>query len=129
MAAKRRGLVEKFGYDCKNAAHCIRLLRMGIEFLKDGELYVEREDAPQLIDIKTGKWSLEQVKTETDRLFKLSEEAYLNSSLPIKPDYDKINKLCVDVIECAWEGIKFNEKISFVLGNSAINKNYIFSGL
>jgi predicted nucleotidyltransferase len=101
MGAKRKGLVEKFGYDCKNAAHLIRLLRMGIEFLKDGELYVKREDAPQLLDIKRGAWTLEQVKTEADRLFKLSEETYLNSTLPKHLDMEKINDLTITIIEKA----------------------------
>lgn len=36
MGAKRRALVEKFGYDTKNASHLIRLLRMGIEFPHHG---------------------------------------------------------------------------------------------
>ena len=98
MGAKRKGLVEKYGYDCKNAAHLIRLLRMGIEFLKDGELYVKREDAPQLLDIKHGKWTLEQVKGEADRLFKLSEEIYLKSTLPKEPDFKKVNKLLCEII-------------------------------
>jgi len=62
MGTKRKMLVEKYGYDCKNAAHLIRLLRMGVEFLKDGRLYVMREDAKQLIEIKRGEWTLEQVK-------------------------------------------------------------------
>lgn len=61
MGKKRKELVEKFGYDCKNAAHCIRLLRMGIEFLREGVLHVHREDAPQLVEIKMGGWKLEQV--------------------------------------------------------------------
>ena len=33
MGAKRKELVAKHGYDTKNAAHLIRLLRMGIEFM------------------------------------------------------------------------------------------------
>jgi predicted nucleotidyltransferase len=66
MSQKRKQLVDKWGYDCKNASHLIRLLRMGIEFLTDGKLQVFREDAPELIDIKTGKWSLEKVQKESD---------------------------------------------------------------
>ena len=105
MGAKRKQLVDKFGYDTKNASHLIRLLRMGIEFLKDGELYVFREDAPQLLDIKLGEWSLERVKSEAARLFKLSEETYLNSNLPKYPDKDKINDLCIEVVRLTpWNG-------------------------
>lgn len=103
MGAKRKAIVDKFGYDTKNASHLIRLLRMGIEFLKDGELYVYREDAPQLLDIKLGKWTLEKVKMESDRLFKMSEEAYLKSTLPAKPDSKMINQLCVNVIQTAHQ--------------------------
>jgi predicted nucleotidyltransferase len=102
MGAKRKGLVEKYGYDCKNAAHLIRLLRMGIEFLVEGNLYVLREDASQLLEIKRGEWTLEQVKTEADKLFKLAEEAYIRSSLPNESNRAAANLLSVDVIECAY---------------------------
>jgi predicted nucleotidyltransferase len=98
MGAKRKKLVEQFGYDCKNAAHLIRLLRMGIEFLKDGELYVKREDAPQLLAIKRGEWPLARVKEEAERLFKMAEEVYVKSTLPKGPDLKKINVLSVEIL-------------------------------
>ena len=100
MGEKRKSLVEKFGYDCKNAAHLIRLLRMGIEFLTEGELYVERKnDATQLLEIKRGEWKLEQVKAEADKLFGLCELAYINSTLPAKPNHEEINKMCVRILK------------------------------
>jgi predicted nucleotidyltransferase len=98
MGEKRKKLVEKFSYDCKNASHLIRLLRMGIEFLTDGKLRVFREDAPELKDIKTGKWSLERVKAEANRLFILSQEAFVRSKLPEKPDTEKVEKLLIEII-------------------------------
>lgn len=98
MGAKRRELVRKAGYDSKNAAHLIRLLRMGIEFLVEGELHVERADAEQLLEIKRGEWPFERVKAESERLFKLAEEAYVRSSLPPKPDTEKAERLCMDII-------------------------------
>lgn len=103
MGDKRRKLVEKFGFDTKNAAHLVRLLRMGIEFLKDGNLQVLREDASQLLEIKRGEWSLERITTEADRLFAVAEQAFLNSGLPESVDRDAVNDLCVDVIEIALE--------------------------
>ena len=99
MGDKRKKLVEKFGYDCKNACHLIRLLRMGIEYLTEGRLYVKRKDASQLLEIKRGEWSLEKVQEEADRLFKLAEEAYIRSPLPSEPDMEKVNKLCVEICE------------------------------
>jgi predicted nucleotidyltransferase len=104
MGEKRGKLVEKYGYDTKNAAHLIRLLRMGIEFLVDGELNVEREDARQLLEIKRGEWTIEQVEKESERLFKVAEEAYIHSSLPKEPDHAAINDLCIDIVKSVLNG-------------------------
>lgn len=98
MGQKRRELVRRVGYDAKNAAHLIRLLRMGIEFLTEGTMHVERVDAPELLDIKRGAWPLEKVKAEAERLFQLSQEAYVRSSLPPEPDRDRAERLCVEMI-------------------------------
>jgi len=99
MGAKRKKLVEKFGYDCKNAAHLIRLLRMGIEFLTEGKLYVFREDNHQLLSIKRGEWSLDKVKAEAERLFKMAEEAYMRSKLPNEPKYEKAEELLMEITQ------------------------------
>lgn len=98
MGQKRRELVRRVGYDAKNAAHLIRLLRMGIEFLTEGMVHVERADAPELLDIKRGAWSLDKVKAEAERLFQLSREAYVRSSLPAEPDCARAEQLCVELI-------------------------------
>jgi len=101
MGEKRKRLVEKFGYDTKNAAHLIRLLRMGIEFLSDGILHVKRQDSQQLLEIKRGEWTFDQVKSEAEKLFVLAEKAYEQSKLPEKLSMDLVNKLCVEIIETA----------------------------
>jgi uncharacterized protein len=98
MGKKRRELVRRVGYDAKNAAHLIRLLRMGIEFLTEGTLNVERADAPELLSIKRGEWPLDKVKAEAERLFQLAQEAYVRSSLPSEPDRDSAERLCVGMI-------------------------------
>lgn len=99
MGAKRKELVQRYGYDTKNAAHLIRLLRMGIEYLTDGELRVYRVDNHELKDIKQGKWSLEKIKSESESLFKLAREAYVRSPLPNQPDRDRAEKLLMEIIE------------------------------
>ncbi len=98
MGEKRKQLVQKYSYDTKNGAHLIRLLRMGIEYLTEGRLHVKRQDATQLLEIKRGEWSLEQVQKEADRLFILAEEAYVRSSLPAEPPKDKVNSLCIEML-------------------------------
>ena len=114
MGQKRKQLVEKHGYDTKNAAHCIRLLRMGIEFLNEHRFYIDRsqKDGPQLLEIKRGEWELAKVKEEAERLFKRAEEAYDRCSLPIQPDVNEVNRLLVTilnphffpVVEAGWKG-------------------------
>lgn len=103
MGEKRRALVEKFGYDTKNAAHLIRILRMGIEFLRDEELNVKRYDAPELLAIKHGEWSLAKVKSEAERLFRRAEEANDRSALPARPDRDRVNSLCTTIVRMSLE--------------------------
>lgn len=98
MGQKRKALVDKFGYDCKNAQHLIRLLRQGIEFLETGQLIVERPDRGELIQIKHGEWSIEKVKREADVLFSRMEEAYRKSALPEAPDLISIEKLVQKIL-------------------------------
>jgi predicted nucleotidyltransferase len=99
MGEKRKRLVKQYGYDTKNAAHLIRLLRMGIEYLSEGRLYVKRQDATQLLEIKHGEWTLEQVQKEADRLFVLAHESYVRSNLPSEPNKKAINDLCVTMLK------------------------------
>lgn len=103
MGDKRRRLVERHGYDTKNAAHLIRLLRMSIEFLDTGSLRVLRQDAEELLEIKRGLWSLPQVKNESNRLFGLAEGAYMRTKLPPRPNMEVVNKLCVNIINMHYE--------------------------
>lgn len=101
MGEKRKQLVQQHGYDTKNAAHLIRLLRMGMEFLTTGELNVMRHDSQQLISIKKGELKLEEIQAMADDLFKKSEEAFIRSPLPAKPDYKKAEEILIQIIkEC-----------------------------
>lgn len=98
MGEKRKNLVKEFGYDTKNAAHLIRLLNMGIEFLTEGNLYIKRKDSQYLLEIKRGKYSLDYIKKESENLFKLAKEAYIKSSLPDKPDRKKVESLLIKLL-------------------------------
>lgn len=103
MGAKRKAIVEQFGFDTKNASHLIRLLRTGIEFLETGELRVYREaDAAELVAIKRGEWSLERVKAEAERLFREADQAKDRSRLPKAPDFARAERL---LIELTREGL------------------------
>jgi len=101
---RRRERFEKFGYDCKNAAHLIRLLRMGIEALGTGEINVARHDAKQLKEIKIGKWTLRQVEKEASRLQILLDEAFVRCTLSARPDYKKAEQLLIDILASEIQG-------------------------
>lgn len=98
MGEKRKALVDKFGFDTKNAQHLIRLLRQGIEFLQTGELEVERKDRAELIQIKQGAWSIEKVKRVASDLFKEMEQANAESKLPAQPDREAADKLVQEIL-------------------------------
>jgi len=108
MGEKRKRLVEKFGFDCKNASHLIRLLRMCAEFLVDGRFYAHRtKDSEELLAIKRGEWTLDKVMMEANQLFKECETLYSQSTLPESPDDEAINKLCVKLLKMHFANIGY----------------------
>lgn len=99
LGDKRKNLVLEYGYDTKNAAHLIRLLKMCIEFLDTGEMIVKRtEDRDYLLSVKQGKHPLSDIKKLSDQLFADAKIAYEKSALPEKPDYHKAEQLLVEII-------------------------------
>lgn len=98
MGAKRKALADLHGYDTKNAAHLVRLLRMGAEFQRTGEMTVYRTfDRQQILDIKQGKWPLEEVKLLAAKLFDEAEHALYESVLPEEIDRDAVDELAVRI--------------------------------
>lgn len=91
-------LIEKFGYDTKNAVHLIRLLRMGLEVLTTGEVHVYREhDREELLGIRGGAMSYTQVVAEAERMLKECELALPTSPLPEEPDAKSVEDWLMDV--------------------------------
>lgn len=98
MGDKRKQLVLRDGYDSKNAAHLIRLLRMCKEFMATGEMVVDRPDAEELLAIKAGKWKLDDVKRLSDDLFAECKHARDISPLPSEPDRDGAERVLIDIV-------------------------------
>lgn len=104
MGEKRKQLVEKHGYDSKNAAHLVRLLRMGAEFLRSGEMIVDRRDAGDadaMLAIKRGEWTLEAVKAHAEDLLEQMRQAREVSLLPNEPDMRLVDALLMDILSIA----------------------------
>lgn len=98
MGDKRKQLVLEHGYDSKNAAHLIRLLRMAVEFFQTGEMQVKRPDAAELLDIKRGRWKLETIKELAASLFADARAAKDIAQMPDEPDYKAAENITVRLI-------------------------------
>lgn len=109
QSAVRREYIEKYGYDVKAAAHLIRLLRMGVEFLRTGDLTVRRPDVHDLLRVKQGLVPQDEVVAEAERLFGEAERALRESELPEEPDRDKAQLVLIDLL---WDrlGAHFSNK-------------------
>jgi uncharacterized protein len=99
MGEKRKKIVREFGYDCINASHAVRLLKMCLEFLETEKLNVYRENDRQLLlDIKSGEWGINRILTYSAHLLSRTEDAYKKSKLPEEPDYERANSIFMDII-------------------------------
>lgn len=82
------------------AAHAIRLMRMGQEFLLEGVPKVFRDtDREELLEIKEGKRTLEEVKNLYGAELLNLEKAFRESTLPDKDTKHAVNKLLFEVME------------------------------
>lgn len=99
----RSALEEHFGYDTKHAMHLVRLLRMGVEALRDGQVVVKRPDAAELLSIRNGAWTYEQLVEYAEHMDREVHEVwYKKTSLPKTPDLHFAAKLLMDVQDSIW---------------------------
>jgi len=115
----RVSLLEQFGYDTKFMSHSIRIYRMAREALETGFLNVYRPDREFLLDVKVGKYKLEDIvvmgkNSEGKDTFvggllaeelRLFNEALAKTKLPTDPPFQKIENLLIKVQK---EALSFN---------------------
>jgi predicted nucleotidyltransferase len=96
----RAAIEEKFGYDCKHAYHLIRLMRMAHEILTTGKVIVKRHDREELLAIRYGSWTYEQLLEWAEAQDKLLQKVYEDCTIiPNSPDRNAIDKLCIALVE------------------------------
>jgi uncharacterized protein len=104
----RSALEAKVGYDAKHAMHCMRLLHMGIEILKEGVVIVNREkagDAPLLRSVRNCEYSYEQIMAMATESQAELETLYRTSALPKTVDRSAMSELCEELVELqGWNG-------------------------
>jgi uncharacterized protein len=95
----RAELEAKHGFDTKHAMHLVRLMRMCREILDTGSVFVKRSDREELLAIRNGAWSYEQLVEWSEKQDKELTERMKLSSLPHSADREKLDQVCVQLVE------------------------------
>ena len=86
-------------YDTKNIMHTFRLLDMALEIARDGEVHVRRPNASWLLEVRTGKFSYDEILNLSEERLLEIKATFEKSTLPDEPDHDKISNLLREVQE------------------------------
>lgn len=95
----RSALEAKFGYDTKHAMHLVRLMRMCNEILATGKVHVRRPDAEELVAIRYGVWSYDQLIEHAEALDAQCGLLYETSPLAYEPDRPWLDAWLVDITD------------------------------
>lgn len=101
---KRAELEAKYGFDSKHGMHLVRLMRMCKEILETNRVQVKRPDREELLAIRNGAWSYDQLIAWAEDQEKEMEALYKKSTLPHGPDRKALDALCVDLTEASLAG-------------------------
>lgn len=94
----RAELERRYGYDTKHAMHLLRLLRMAVEILSTGRVFVRRPDADDLLAVRRGALPFDDLLAQADALGARIEELAETSALPARPDEETLNRLCASLV-------------------------------
>ena len=96
---KRAALEAQHGYDTKHAMHLVRLLRMCREILTTAEVVVRRPDRDELLAVRDGAWSYDQLIEWADAANRELDVLGATSPLPRAPDTERIASLGTTLFE------------------------------
>jgi predicted nucleotidyltransferase len=94
----RFAMEQKYHYDVKHALHLVRLLGEGEELLLTGQITLPRPDAAELLAIKNGKYTYEELMLLIGTIEKKYQTFKTQSILPKEPDYQRINQLYAKIV-------------------------------
>lgn len=98
-ATNRKGLMEKYGFDTKYGSHLVRLMLEGQELLETGQLIFPLKESQLILDIKLGRYTMEEILEMADN-FEADIEIWRGKSdLPAKPQFKKVETLCMELIK------------------------------
>lgn len=108
MGLKRKELMGEYGYDIKNAAHCIRLFLTAIHLAKNYKLKVKLDgsDLDLVLSIKQGEKNVgevERIANDLNEIFLIERK---KNHLPKEVDRTEANKILSNVLELAWQNLE-----------------------
>lgn len=99
----RLKMEEDFFFDTKHAMHLVRLLRMGVEALRDEIILVKRPDAKELLSIRNGAWNYQEIIEYAEMMDnEVRNIWYKKTKLPKKPDIKFAAELLMSVQKLIW---------------------------
>lgn len=107
----RSELEEAHGYDTKHAMHLMRILRMGKEILSGKGVIIKRPDADNLLDIRNGKFSLDEILAEAEELQADIKELEKNPIFDKNPRVDPL-KVLDEIRNDIWYGPELSDNNS-----------------
>ncbi len=96
FALLKRRLARTGDYKPKHAMHLVRLLLSGVHALRSGDILVDvGEHREELLRIKRGDLTFEEVRTRVQELDRSFQEAFASTRLPESPDYERVNRFLI----------------------------------
>lgn len=95
----RAALEAKMGFDGKHASHLVRLMRMCREILERGEVVVKRPDRDEILAIRNGAWTYDQLIEWVEKQDADMSALLETSKLPQSPDRVYLDGLCRSWVE------------------------------
>lgn len=86
-------------YDSKNMMHTIRLLQSCEQIFKNNSLNIKVDNREELLDIKTGNWSYDNVMKKAENLIQCIDYFHSKSSLPEYPNLEMTTRILVKIRE------------------------------
>lgn len=98
-ATNRVALFTKYGYDVKFSSNLIQLLLEGIELLKTGRIEFPLAYRQDILNVKSGKYTVDEILKWADSLVEESRNAFNNTKLPKEPRTKEIELFAMNEVK------------------------------
>lgn len=107
LGERRKQWIEEYGYNPKDAYRMAHIVNMAGHVLAHGDLPVHLERGSvvhqTLMAMKSGDWSLPEVLRYVDMKEALAEQLYEVTSLPERPNFERAEKLLMQIHRQRWD--------------------------